>query len=365
MKIGARIIKTGIAVTITMFICQALKLEPALFGAVSAVVNLQPSIYLTLKTARNQISVHLLGVTAGLVLGYLLGGNPLSMGLTTVLIIALYKKLNLQNGILMGVVAAIFILGSSPDQFLAHAVNRSAVIFIGLTVAMIVNVILWPPRYGALFITRLKESNDAAVSYFCQAVHDFVRLENEELAASPAQSEKALELNKETRTLAEHFWLEKKNNADNYNTTGRDKWFEAVEKFMDYNETVTEKADRIYELIPARLERRLKSGAPSVSNEFQSILDLLESGCPTVARVNGKLRALLCDGADVEPEEITETYWEKLTAAIEQWQPRLTDSYYLHALLEVAVVANEIRWVAREGKKLLKPEQGNLPNVCS
>ncbi|MFZ5641916.1 MAG: aromatic acid exporter family protein [Bacillota bacterium] len=121
----------------------------------------------------------------------------------------------------------------------------------------------------------------------------------------------------------------------------------------------------INELIPARLERRAKSGAPPVSSEFQAILDLLESGCPTVARVNGKLRALLCDGADVEPEEITETYWEKLTAAIEQWQPRLTDSYYLHALLEVAVVANEIRWVAREGKKLLKPEQGNLPNVCS
>ena len=44
MKIGARVIKTCIAVTITMFICQALKLEPAVFGAVSAVVNMQPSI---------------------------------------------------------------------------------------------------------------------------------------------------------------------------------------------------------------------------------------------------------------------------------------------------------------------------------
>ncbi|MCL6561111.1 MAG: FUSC family protein, partial [Firmicutes bacterium] len=109
MKIGARIIKTGLAVTITMFICRTLHLEPALFGAVSAAINMQPSIYLTFKTAKNQITVHVLGVAIGLLFGYLFGGNPLSMGLTTILIIVLCMKLKLQNGILMGIVAAIFI----------------------------------------------------------------------------------------------------------------------------------------------------------------------------------------------------------------------------------------------------------------
>ena len=55
MKIGARILKTGIAVTITMYLCKMLNLEPAFFGAVSAVVNMQPSIFLTVKTAKDQI----------------------------------------------------------------------------------------------------------------------------------------------------------------------------------------------------------------------------------------------------------------------------------------------------------------------
>jgi uncharacterized membrane protein YgaE (UPF0421/DUF939 family) len=358
MIIGARIIKTGIAVTITMYICQLLNLEPALFGAVSAVINMQPSIYLTLKTARDQVLVHVMGVAAGLGLGYLLGGNPLSMGITTVLIITFYKKLKLQNGILMGIVAAIFILGSSPEQFLSHAFTRSSVIFIGLTTAMVVNVILWPPRYGRRFMEKLRESNAAAVGLFCRAVHDFAGLEDQAIPAAQDISGNATKLQKETRILAEHFRREK--NSDNLDSAPRDEWLQTVEKFMDYNESLTEKAGRIYELIPARLERRVKSGTPLVSSEFRAILDILESGCPTVDRVNGKLRALLCDGVDVEPEEITETYWEKLTAAIEQWQPRLTDSYYLHALLEVAVVANEIRWAAREGKKLLKPEQGDF-----
>lgn len=353
MKIGARIIKTGIAVMITMYICKLLNLEPAVFGAVSAVINMQPSVYLTLKTARDQVIVHILGVVVGLAFGYLAGGNPLSMGITTILIITLYMKLKLQNGILMGIVAAIFILSSAPDQFLFHAFNRSAVIFIGLLVAMVINVTLWPPRYGRLFIEKLRESNDEAVSYFCQAVHDFASLENQEIPMPVMKRENVLKLNQESRILGGHFRREKKDYHENYIYTDQDKWFGTAEKLMDYIEAITEKADRIYELLPARLERRLKSGALPISHEFHSILEILESGCITIHRVNRKLKSQICSLTSEDPEEISESYWEELTDAIERWQPRITGSYYLHALIEIAVVANEIRWVAREGKKLI------------
>ena len=93
MKIGARILKTGIAVTITMYLCRLLQLEPAFFGAVSAVVNMQPSIFLTVKTAKDQIVVHMIGVGAGLLFGWLLGGNPLIMGAVSILLILVYIRL--------------------------------------------------------------------------------------------------------------------------------------------------------------------------------------------------------------------------------------------------------------------------------
>ena len=99
MKIGARILKTGIAVTITMYLCKMLNLEPAFFGAVSAVVNMQPSIFLTVKTAKDQILVHMIGVGAGLAFGYLLGGSPLVMGIVSILLILVYIRLGLNSGI--------------------------------------------------------------------------------------------------------------------------------------------------------------------------------------------------------------------------------------------------------------------------
>ncbi len=351
MKIGARIVKTGIAVTITMFICKVLDLEPAFFGAVSAVINMQPSIFLTLKTAKDQIVVHILGVTAGLAFGYLIGGNPLSMGLITILIISLYIKLNLKSGITMGIVAALFVLSSNSEQFLPNALTRTAVIFTGLSTAMLINIVLWPPRYKQQFIEKLKESNYEVVRYFCHAVQDYVELENEKPYFDQAQREKVYKLNEESRVLSG--FLMSEGQLLMQGSSDQDEWLAIAEKFMDYNESLTEKADRIYDLLPARLDRRLKSGAPPISDEFKAILEILESGCTIIVRVNSKLRSVIIERVSAEPEEISEDYWERMTKAIEQWQPKLTGSYYLHALIEVAVTANEIKWATRKAKKLL------------
>lgn len=351
IKIGTRIIKTGLAVAVTTFICRLLNLEPVVFGAISAVINMQPSIHLTFKTAKNQVIVHFLGVGAGLLLGYLLGGNPLSMGLTTMMVIVLCLKLGLQSGILMGIVAAVFVLSSSSEQFIEHALARSAVIFTGLAVAMVINVTLWPPRHGRRFYTLLQESNRAAADYFCRAVRDFVRLDDAAVPDHRAQKDKVHGLNRETRSVAD-FYLSSRKGFGSFGFTDPGERYPAAEKLMEYNEAMVEKADLVYELLPARLERREKAGDQPVSEEFRSILQILESGCTTVQRVNAKLGALVCEGTGGAREEISEGYWEKLLTALEKWHPRLTGSYYLHALIEVAMVAGEIRWVAREGKKL-------------
>lgn len=352
MRIGARIIKTGIAVTITMFICKVLNLEPAFFGAVSAVINMQPSIFLTVKTARDQILVHLLGVGAGLLFGYLLGGNPLVMGLVTIIMISVYLKLNLQSGISMGIVAAVFVLGSSQEQFLPHALNRSAVIFAGLTTAMLVNILLWPPRYSNQFKTKLQESSEQVVLYFCRAIQEYVQIENARPVFDQKYKEKVHKLNQEVRHLA--VLLKREGEVASFGSLKQREWLIRAEKLLDYNETLTEKADRIYELVPQRFERRQAAGALPVSNEFKVILEILQSGCSSVSRLNGKLQQAIIEEQPIEAEEISEDYWEKLTKAIEEWQPKLTGSYYIHPLIEAAVMASEIKWASRQAKKLLQ-----------
>lgn len=357
MKIGARVLKTGIAVAITMFLCKFLGLEPAFFGAVSAVINMQPSIFLTLRAARDQILVHLLGIAAGFFFGYFLGVNPFSAGLIVILLIPIYIKLRLHSGITMGIVAALFVLSSSTEEFMVHALARSGVIFVGLGSAMLVNVLLWPPRYTKLLKEKLRQSNEAAVLYFCRAVQDYVGLDSSrELHIDTEQRKRVYKLNKEARMLLDLLSSERPVVAE---STEPREWITLAEKLIDYNESIIKKGDRIFDLLPTRLERRMKSDAPPVSDEFKAILGILESGCTIVVRVNGKIRSVIVDGGIVSPEEISEEYWESLTTAIEQWQQRLAGSYYLHGLLEIAVTANEIKWATRQAKILLQESVEN------
>ena len=352
VKVGARIIKTGFAVTITMFICKTFQLEPAVFGAVSAVINMQPSIFLSFKTLKNQIFVHLLSVTIAIALGYIIGGNPLSMGLITILIIVLYQKINLQSGIATGVVAAVFILSSSQEEFLSHAFMRTAVIFAGLFTAMFINIVFWPPRYSQKFKMKLAEGNQAAVEYFCIALHTYAAVDRLEPQINKEKRERIHQLNDELHRLMDF----SKNETDSSSATGSDKveWFNFAEKFIDYNESLIEKADRIYDLTPVRYERRQASNYPPITPEFSAILELLVSRCATIERINTKIRTVLIDEQYVEAEEISEAYWEVLVKAIEEWQAKSNNNYYLHSLLEIAVMANEIRSAARQGKKLLQ-----------
>ncbi|WP_371362695.1 hypothetical protein SRRS_37830 [Sporomusa rhizae] len=351
MRIGARVIKTGIAVAITMYICKYFGLEPAFFGAVSAVINMQPSIFLTLRAARDQILIHILGVTAGFFFGYFLGVNPLSAGLIVVLLIPVYAKLKLHSGITMGIVAALFVLSSSTEEFLFHALARTGVIFVGLASAMFINVLLWPPQYSKLLKEKLRESNEAAVLYFCRAVQEYVGLGSGELYIDTEQRKRVNKLNKEARMLVDLISRERQVFAE---ASEPREWVLLAEKLIEYNESIAKKGDRIFDLLPIRLDRRIKSGNPTISEEFRAVLQILESGCTIVIRVNGKLRSVIVDDGAAIPEKISEEYWEQLNTAIEQWQPRLSGSYYLHGLLEVAVVANEIKWATRQAKILLQ-----------
>ena len=353
VKIGARILKTGIAVSCTMAICHQLKLEPAFFGAVSAVVNMQPSIFLTMKSARDQILLHVIGVATGLFFGYLAGGTPLIMGIATVVLIAIYIRLGLSNGIATGIVAAIFVMGSSQELFLPHALNRTGVIFAGLATAMAVNVLLWPPRYTSQLKDKLKESNEAAVQYFCRAVADYVELENDAPDSSEEEKKASSRIERaDAQTIQPCISRGVKSWRRRRPEQGR--WIEMARKFVDYNEILTAKADRIFELLPVRLERRHQAGDPPISEEFKSILQILGSSCDGIQRVNQKLRTVIVENKPTEPEEFREDYWERLAAAIEQWQSRLTNSYYVRGLIEAAVTADEIRWAARQGKQLLQ-----------
>ncbi|MEJ9315158.1 aromatic acid exporter family protein, partial [Priestia megaterium] len=58
MKLGARILKTGIAITLSLLLGEFLSLPSPIFAAIAAVFAIQPSIYRSYLTILEQIQAN-------------------------------------------------------------------------------------------------------------------------------------------------------------------------------------------------------------------------------------------------------------------------------------------------------------------
>ncbi len=350
--IGARIFKTGLAVALAIYICTLLKLEPNVFAGVSAVMNIQPSIYRSFRNAADQILIHVISVFIAVLCGYLFGSNPIIIGLATILIITTNVKLKLLQGVAMGVVAGIFVLDAPQQDFLNHALTRSYVIFVGLGAALTVNNLLSQPRYNDSFLSSLGNFSEQAASFFEQRVRDFIRLQPMDSNDYESRKDDIKNLLRKTRNL---FELHKEQNRylNMVPLDVQEQW----EKYLDFNVKLFYKSQEIYSATQQRLRWRSERGDPPISKEFNHVLEMLERGIHSFTVLNTKLNRYIFEGQELRLAPVSERFWEELSVFIDEWNSQLTGAAFLHAFMFVSVVANDIKWATRSIKEFSLQER--------
>ncbi|CCO07650.1 FUSC family protein [Desulforamulus hydrothermalis] len=356
--VGARILKTGIAVALSMYICTLLQIEPKVFAAVSAVINVQPSIYRSFRNAVEQVITHIISVLIAVICGYTFGTGPIIMGLVTVLIISTNVKLNLKQGISMGVVAGIFVLDAPQHDFLQHALTRSYVIFIGLGSALFINSFLSQPRYSNNFLVQLAKLNELTAGFFTELVKGFIKLEplnRDEYEKKRAEIKEVLAVSKNL------FALHKEQNR--YLKHVPQEMQELWEKYLDFNVKLFYKSQEIYSATEQRLIWRMERGNPPISDEFNMVLAMLERGIASFEKLNEGLSEHVSQGKPLPPVQVNEQFWEELSFFIDQWHSRLTGADFLHAFMYVSVVANDIKWASRSIKDFSLTQRQDKPTA--
>ncbi|WP_071393442.1 FUSC family protein [Bacillus tuaregi] len=155
MKLGPRVIKTGIAVTLALYICSLFKLESAVFAGMAAIFTLQPSIYRTWKQVADQVETNLLGAVFALLGLYFLGNDPFSIGLVMVIVIGITVKLKMEDTISLTLVTVLAIMSAPGNEDLLFALQRFALTFIGMTSALVVNIFIAPPNFKKMYIEKV------------------------------------------------------------------------------------------------------------------------------------------------------------------------------------------------------------------
>lgn len=154
MTLGPRIIKTGIAVTVALYICLLFDLEPAIFAGVAAIFAIQPSIYRTWKNVLDQLITNTLGASIALLVIYFIGNEPIIIGIVMIIVILISLKLKMEATISLTLVTILAIMGAPSDEGLWYAANRFLIILVGIGSAFIVNITIFPPKYKNIFIEK-------------------------------------------------------------------------------------------------------------------------------------------------------------------------------------------------------------------
>lgn len=346
MLIGARTIKTGLAVAATLFICKVFDIEPASFAAITAVVNMQPSVSKSLSNAWEQIGVHLLAIVLSLIIGLLFGTNPIFIGTTVVILILFCNRIGWPSGIVMGIVSIIFILDSPRETFLIHALSRSLSIFVGLGAALLINRVLAPPKYKSKFLSTLNDLVDLTSKYFLDSLHTFIHAGDFTYYQKP-DSQEQKNLLEEANNLYEH--------AREEMTIEDHPLF--IERLMEICRGFIERGDSINQMTEQRVTRRRESYSPAelqaITAEFKEILDILFIGYEKLAELTNSLSSRITEKKNSGLYEEDMVYWELFDQAIDNWNRKVCGVFYLRALMEVSVVATELRWANRRTISLL------------
>lgn len=158
MKIGARVLKTGIAISLSLFLSIILlpSNSPALAG-LAAVSATMPSMRSSVNTLTSRLMANTIGGVVAVAVYYTIGSNEVSIGIASIILISVLNMLKLTGVIKLSIMTLIIVMLESSDQIVMTAVYRVLETFIGVLVSFGINYLIYPPQYDDRFYESLTD----------------------------------------------------------------------------------------------------------------------------------------------------------------------------------------------------------------
>lgn len=169
-RLGFRIIKTGMAVTICVAISYILQLEYPFYAVIATVIAMGKSIDISFKAGKNRMIGTFIGAAIGIIFAMIDPGNIGLCGIGVIITLYCCHVLKLYSSATIAcIVFSAIMLNLRGALPIVYGTNRILDTFIGIVVALLVNITVMPPNYVsdikrayAELSDRIKESIDFA-----------------------------------------------------------------------------------------------------------------------------------------------------------------------------------------------------------
>jgi uncharacterized membrane protein YgaE (UPF0421/DUF939 family) len=161
MTLGARVLKTGLAVAVALWVGMLIGLTSPIISAVAAIFTIQPSIYRSWKELLQQIQSNVIGAVVAVAAVWLIGSTPIAVGLVCIGVILLCLRLKAEETVGLTLVTVVVIMEARGQQGWLYAADRFGAIMTGMLAAFAVNVTVAPPRHRERFVKHMQEARSS------------------------------------------------------------------------------------------------------------------------------------------------------------------------------------------------------------
>ncbi|OIJ17258.1 hypothetical protein BKP37_01785 [Anaerobacillus alkalilacustris] len=165
MKLGARIFKTGLSITLSLYVAMLLEMNPPMFAALAATFAIQPSIYKSFQTIIEQIQGNIISALLAVIFVLTFGHHPFVVGVVVIIVIAINIQLKMNAIIPLAVATVIIIMESPTDDFVTFASTRFLLIMVGIFSAFIVNLVFIPPKHETQLYHKLSDCTENIIKW--------------------------------------------------------------------------------------------------------------------------------------------------------------------------------------------------------
>lgn len=152
---GSRVLKTGIAIFITAWICEWIGWPPV-FAVITAIVTVEPTVAQSIKKGIIRFPASAIGSFYAVLFITLFGHSALTYACAAVFTIVTTYRFKLFDGLLVATLTSVAMIEVIHDNFMASFFIRLGTTTIGLAVSTLVNMFLMPPNYQSSITNKLK-----------------------------------------------------------------------------------------------------------------------------------------------------------------------------------------------------------------
>ncbi len=165
MKLGARIFKTGLSITLSLYMAMLFHLEPPMVAAIAATFAIQPSIQKSFQTIIEQVQANIISAILAIIFVLTFGHHPFVIGVVVIVVIAINLQLKMESIIPLAVVTVIIIMENPTADFIFFAFTRFILIMIGVFSAFFVNLLFLPPKHETQLYHKISDRTENIIKW--------------------------------------------------------------------------------------------------------------------------------------------------------------------------------------------------------